>query len=319
MKIFRSLDEGEAFANPVLTIGNYDGLHVGHRHIISKVLAKAREISGTPMLMTFDPHPLTVLRPDASLHLITPLEEKERRLAEAGIEVLWVLPFDGVFRSIEAESFIREVLCRRLGVKALIIGYDFKFGRGGLGNVELLQKFAGECGYFFEIVPPVTLEGEKVGSNRIRKMIMEGNVERAARFLGRPYMMEGAVVKGRGRGAGIGFPTVNLATGFDLIPARGVYVTEVAIGQEGAEGMAAPRAVPAVTNVGYNPTFGDGGMTIETHILDFIGDLYGQRLSVYFLKKLRDEIKFSCVDALSEQIAFDVRAARAFFAAAGRQ
>jgi riboflavin kinase / FMN adenylyltransferase len=231
-----------------------------------------------------------------------------------------VLPFDEAFRSLEADAFVRDVLVERLRIKVLIIGYDFKFGRGGLGDVEVLRRYSADSGFSFEVVEPVTMDGEKVGSNRIRKMIMEGNVERAARFLGRPYMMEGTVVKGKGRGAGIGFPTVNLATDFDLIPAGGVYVTEVEVrGQGPGDGTEGVQRYNAVTNVGYNPTFGDGGMSIETHLLDFSGDLYGQRLSVYFLKKLRDEIKFSCVDALSEQIAFDVRAARAFFAAAGHR
>jgi riboflavin kinase / FMN adenylyltransferase len=320
MKIFRSLNEGEALANPVLTIGNYDGIHVGHRHIISKVLSKAREISGTPMLMTFHPHPLTMLRPDAEVHLITPLEQKERLLAEAGIEVLWVLPFDDTFRSIDAEEFVGDILVGKLQIKALIIGYDFKFGRGGLGNVELLSRLSGDYGFAFEVVSSVTIDGEKVGSNRIRRMIAEGNVEKAARFLGRPYMIEGTVARGKGRGAVIGFPTVNLATDFDLIPARGVYMTEVEIKDQGAGGTAhsGERRFPAVTNVGYNPTFGGERLSIETHLLDFTGDLYGHGLAVHFLKKVRDEIKFSCVDALSEQIAFDVRMAREFFAAAGR-
>ncbi len=304
MQVFESLDIAEQFANPILTIGNYDGLHVGHKKIIDRVREKALAINGTAVLMTFDPHPLRVIRPDKVVGMITPVYLKKKLIEEAGIDVLFVLPFNDEFRLITPEEFVRRILVETLAIKGLIVGYDFKFGRQGKGTIDDLRTLSGRYGYSFEVQSPITLDGEKVGSNRIRKMIAEGEVEKAGRHLGRPYMIEGLVVPGEARGRSIGFPTVNLQTEFELVPKRGVYITSVRI--DGVER-------PAVTNIGYNPTFDGTRRTIETHILDFSGDLYGKGAALYFLQRVRDEVKFRSVDELKTRIGADVRMARDYF------
>lgn len=304
MRIFESLDFSERFVNPVLTIGNYDGLHLGHKRIMERIQEKARDLNGTSMLMTFHPHPLTILRPDKFIGLITPLHVKKRLIEEAGIDVLIIIPFTDDFRHITPEAFVNNLLVKKLGIKGLIVGYDFKFGKEGKGNVEFLAVHSTEYDFFFEIQGAITFDGEKVGSNRIRKMIQEGDVGKAAFHLDRPYMIEGTVVKGEGRGRTIGFPTINLKTEFPLIPKRGVYITDVDVGG---------KRYPAVTNIGYNPTFDGQSLTIETYILDFSGDLYDQEIALYFLERIRDEAKFGSVDELRERIWKDIEIARNYF------
>jgi riboflavin kinase/FMN adenylyltransferase len=278
------------------------------------------------------------VKPDRRIHTITPLPLKRRLIEEAGVDVLWILPFTEEFRSTPPEAFIEEVFVGALQIRGLVIGHDFRFGRGGKGDVTLLRASADRYGYDFEVVEAVTVDGARISSHRIRIMIETGEVERAALFLGRQYVLEGTVTKGAGRGTPLGFPTINLATDFELIPARGVYVTEVVVKPHGADCMGesggqgrrtkggeqgawseersvpgAGARLPAVTNIGYNPTFADGRFSIETHILDWKGDLYGREVAVYFRRRLRDEVRFSCVDALAEQIDFDVRRAREYF------
>jgi riboflavin kinase/FMN adenylyltransferase len=304
MKVFESLDIEEKFVNPVLTIGNYDGLHLGHRKIIERVKERARAIGGTSMLMTFDPHPLKILKPNKTVGMITPIHVKKKLLEETGIDVVFIVPFTDVFRSTSPETFVGDILVGKLGIKGLIVGYDFKFGKEGKGNVDKLLALSLPYGYFFEVQGVVTLAGEKVGSNRIRKMIREGEVEKVMKHLGRPYMIEGRVVKGYGRGTGIGFPTVNLKTEFDLIPKKGVYITEV---EQGAQRL------PSVTNIGFNPTFNGQNLSIETYILDFSGDLYDEEIVLYFRGRVRDEVKFSDVETLKARIRMDVEAAREYF------
>lgn len=304
MQVFESLEIAVKFANPILTIGNYDGLHLGHRRIIERIKLKAREQKGTSMLMTFHPHPLTILKPEKFVGLITPLHVKRRLIEEAGVDVLFIVPFTDEFHLINPELFVDSLLMEKLGIKGLIVGYDFKFGKGGKGNVEYLASKSTEYGFFFEIQAAITLDGEKVGSNRIRKMIQDGDVRKAAAHLGRPYMIEGTVIKGDGRGRTIGFPTINLKSDFPLIPKRGVYISMVEI-----DG----KKFSAVTNIGYNPTFDGQGLTIETYILDFSQDLYGREIALYFLNRIRDEVKFSSVDELKGGIWKDVETAREYF------
>ncbi|MEI6153205.1 MAG: bifunctional riboflavin kinase/FAD synthetase [Deltaproteobacteria bacterium] len=304
MKIYEFLDHIERFPNPVLTIGNYDGIHIGHKKIIERVKEKALAINGTPMLMTFYPHPVSVVKPDKILCLITPLNVRKRLIEESGIDVLLVLPFNEEFRLLTPQEFVENILVNKLGIKGLIVGYDFKFGRGGKGDTELLKQLSGTYGFFFEVVEAITLDGEKIGSNRIRKLIMEGDVKKAERFLGRPHMLEGKIVHGDGRGAGIGFPTINLKTDYELIPKDGVYISEVEING---------KMLPSVTNIGYNPTFDVKKLSVETHILDYSGDLYGADLTLYFHERIRGEIKFDGADALKNQIAMDIKDAKEYF------
>ena len=304
MRIFESLDISERFVNPVLTIGNYDGVHVGHRMIIDQVKHEAQLIGGTSMLMTFNPHPLAVVKPDALIGLISPIGLKKKLIEEAGIDVLIIVPFTEEFRRIEPEDYVKDILVGKLGIKGLIVGYDFRFGRQGKGDVGLLKKLAADYGFFFHVVEAITRDGEKIGSNRIRKMVKSGETEKAMASLGRPYLMEGQVVKGFGRGREIGFPTINIETAFELIPKEGVYSTEI----ETKSGR-----FHSVTNVGYNPTFDGKDLSIETYILDFSGDLYGQEVTLRFHKRIRDEMKFGTVDELKARIAKDVEITGAYF------
>ena len=202
------------------------------------------------------------------------------------------------------EQFVKEVLVDRLGVKGIIVGYDFKFGKGGAGNVELLEKLSKEYDFYFEVIEAITMDGEKIGSNMIRKLIMNGDVERAAKLLGRVHMIEGIVVRGENRGKPMGFPTINLETIFELVPKNGVYMTEVEVDD---------IRMPSVTNIGFNPTFGGKKFLVETHILDFKGDLYDREVIIHFHKRVRDEMKFSGIDELKARIAADVAAARLYF------
>ena len=305
MQVFESFDIREKFENPVLTIGNYDGIHLGHRRIIDRVKERARELSGTSMLMTFRPHPLHVLRPDRELAAITPLAEKKRLVADAGIDVLFIAPFTAKFARIEPEAFITSILVDRLAIKGLVIGYDFRFGHRGKGDIPSLQEAGRRWGFFVEVVDAVTLEGEKVGSNRIRGLISAGDVAKAAKLLGRHFAIEGTVIRARGRGKTIGYPTINLKTDYALIPKNGVYVTKAEV-----DG----RGWGAVTNIGYNPTFEEGQVrSIETFILDFEGDLYDKKVRLHFLERIRDEMKFRSVEELAARIAEDVERGRACF------
>jgi riboflavin kinase/FMN adenylyltransferase len=288
----------------VLTIGNYDGVHVGHRMIIEKVKREAGLLEGTSMLMTFNPHPLAVVKPEALIGLISPIGLKKRLIEETGIDVLIVVPFTKEFRLIEPEDYVKDILVGGLGIKGLIVGYDFRFGRQGKGDVDLLKRLSARYGFFFQVVDAITLDGEKIGSNRIRKMIKSGETERAMASLGRPFLMEGRVIKGFGRGRELGFPTINIETPFELIPKGGVYSTEI--------GTKSGR-FHSVTNIGYNPTFDGKEQSIETFILNFSGDLYGQEVTLRFYKRIRDEMKFNSVDELKQRIALDVEATSDYF------
>jgi riboflavin kinase / FMN adenylyltransferase len=305
MQVFETLDVSIKCPNPVLTIGNYDGVHVGHRTIIEITKAKAREISGTPMLMTFHPHPMHVLRPDRELALITPLEEKKKLIEEAGIEVLIVVPFTQEFSQVTPEAYVRDLLIGKLDIKGLVVGYDFKFGKGGRCDIEGMKKYAQAFGFFVDVVSPVTIGGEKVGSDKIRKLLQAGEVDKANLLLGRPYMISGKVVRGAGRGRAFGFPTINLETDFELSLPNGVYISEVEI--DGKRWQSA-------TNIGYNPTFGGHERTIESFVFDYDGELYGKHVRLFFHIKLRDEVRFENVNELRQQIERDVSAAREYFA-----
>jgi riboflavin kinase / FMN adenylyltransferase len=305
MHVFESLDLPHKLDNLVVTIGNYDGIHVGHRAIIERVKQRASEFGGTSGLITFHPHPVHVLRPEQELASITPLEEKKKLVAETGIEALFIIPFTAKFSQIPPETFVSLVLVEKLNVRGVVIGYDFRFGRGGSGDVTLLTKMGTEYGFFVEELRAVTMGGEKIGSNRIRKLVSEGRVVEAEKVLGRPFSIGGSVVRAKGRGRTIGYPTINLKTDHMLIPKNGVYITEVDIDGE---------CYGAVTNVGFNPTFETGQKrTIETFIIDFQGDLYDRDVRIIFKDRIRDEVRFSDIEELKAAIAQDVETARRYF------
>lgn len=304
MKIFYSIDKIEKFPAPVLTIGNYDGVHIGHKKIIKKVVDMALKVNGTSMLMTFEPHPLSILKPEKLIGRITPFHIKSRIIEENGIEVLIVMEFNETLRQMGPEEFFSKILIEGLGIKGLIVGYDFKFGKGGIGNINTLKNLCEVNGVFFESVEAITLDGDKVGSNRIRKMLIEGNVHRASQLLGNWYFIEGRVIKGEGRGNKLGFPTINLETTYEIIPKEGVYITEVEFEN---------RRYPSVTNIGFNPTFDGKRLSIETHIIDFAGNIYGKDVTLYFHERVREELKFNSIEDLKNQIQRDVNSARLYF------
>jgi riboflavin kinase/FMN adenylyltransferase len=244
------------------------------------------------------------VKPEAVIGLISPAGLKKRLIEESGMEVLIIVPFTEEFRLIEPEDYVKDILVGRLGIRGLIVGYDFRFGKQGKGDVTLLKRLSEEWGFFFEIVEPVTLGGEKIGSNRIRHMISEGETEKTIGFLGRPYKLEGRVIRGYGRGRELGFPTINIETDFELVPATGVYMTEIETGGE---------RFRSVTNIGYNPTFDGKTLSIETYILDFSGDLYGREVTLSFYRGIRDEMKFATVEALTERISTDVEITARYF------
>ncbi len=305
MKLFTRIDDPELRQYRfVSTIGNFDGLHRGHRVILDRVLARARATGDTSLLITFDPHPLKVLAPERAPRMISTRRQQIALLDAAGIESVLVLPFTLDLAEVTAESFVKDHLARRLQVREVYVGGSFNFGRGRTGDADLLIKLCVDLGIRAEKVQEVRYLGSPVSSSRIRRAILAGEVELARELLGRPYGIEGTVVHGAGRGTDLGFPTANLMPQNELVPQDGVYVTEAQVGE---------RSRPSVTNVGSRPTFGEGRLTVETHLLDDHRDLYDQLLEIRFLARLRKEVKFESPRALVEQVRRDVERARAFF------
>lgn len=292
----------------VVTIGNFDALHRGHQALIHRVVERARAAGTEAGLITFEPHPVQVLRPDGGLRRLTTRHQKLELLAALGLDTVFLISFDRRFGDIEASAFADEFLGRRLAVREVHVGEQFRFGRGRAGDLPLLREIGERRGYRAFGVEEVLADGEPISSTRIRQAVMEGDVELATRLLGRPYALEGTVIEGDGRGHQLGWPTANLALASELPPAPGVYVAE-AIGAD-------DDGRPAAVNVGVRPTV-DPHRTdpvVEAHLLDFQGDLYGRRLELRLLRRLRGEEKFADLDALKAQIGRDVEAVREYFA-----
>jgi riboflavin kinase/FMN adenylyltransferase len=290
-----------AYPKPVLALGNFDGVHLGHQAIFRRVVTRASEIGGTSMVFTFEPHPLRVLAPEKAPLLLTTHEQKMRLIAALGIVVGLRVPFTEQFALQEPIAFIREVLCQHIGVHDLVVGYDFRFGHRRAGTAAFLQEQAAALGYQVTVIPPIMLGDKVVSSSNIRQLLQHGQVEEAARLLGRYYAIEGVVVEGFHRGAGLGFPTANVRAVNELVPQTGVYAVRVEW---------AGQSYAGVANVGYNPTFGNQVLSVEAHLFDFAMDLYGATVRVEFLQKIRDERKFASVDELVAQITCDAQQAR---------
>jgi riboflavin kinase/FMN adenylyltransferase len=291
--------------HPVLALGNFDGLHRGHLKIVERVRRGAAEHGGTPMAMTFDPHPPRVVRPDKAPPLLMTKEQRLEALGRAGIRAVAVVRFTRELSHWEPETFVRTVLVDWLRVSEVWVGANFLFGHERSGNFSLLRTLGLRYGFRAEKIDPVRYKEFVVSSTRIRRLVAEGRMDEAAGLLGHAYTLDGVVVEGRRRGREIGFPTANLRTANELIPPHGVYATTLTV-----DGIV--RA--AITNIGVNPTFGDGAeATIETHVLRFDGDLYGRRVQLGFVQRLRDERRFEDVDALRAQIEADRRRAERLF------
>ena len=292
--------------SPVLALGNFDGLHRGHLKIIERVKRGAAEHGGTPMTMTFDPHPPRVVRPDKAPPLLMTMAQKLEGLQRAGITCVAVVRFTHEMSQWEPETFVRAVLVDWLRVSEVWVGANFLFGHERSGNFSLLRTLGQRYGFRADKIDPIRYKEFVVSSTRIRRLVAEGRMDEAAALLGHQYAIEGTVIEGRRRGHTIGFPTANLRTENELVPPHGVYATTVTI--DNIVGA-------SLTNVGVRPTFGDSTeTTIETHLLGYSGDLYGQRVRLGFVQRLRDERRFDDIDALRAQIEADVRRAGRLFA-----
>ena len=291
--------------NPVLALGNFDGLHRGHAKIIDRVRRRAGERGGTPAAMTFDPHPPRVVRPDKAPALLMTTEQRIEALGRAGMQGVAVIRFTHEMSQWDPETFVRAVLVEWLHVVEVWVGANFLFGHERAGTFSVLRSLGARYGFRAEKIDPVRYKDFVVSSTRVRRLVSEGRVDEAGALLGHHYFIDGAVVHGKHRGRELGFPTANLETANELLPPPGVYATTASI-----NGV----AFPSVTNVGMRPTFGDvDRIHVETHLLEGGRDLYDVRLRLSFVQRLRDERQFSDVDALRAQIDADCRAARRLF------
>jgi riboflavin kinase/FMN adenylyltransferase len=303
---------GAPLRRGVVTVGNFDGLHVGHREILRIVTERARARGGEAAVYTFEPHPRKVLRADVPPKLLTTLEQKLELIASEGVDVTVVEPFDREFARQSAVEFVRDVLYARLRPEEVYVGYDFRFGHDREGSMRTLTEMGPHLGFAVTIVPEVTVGGRDVNSTRIRELLAEGHVEDAGSLLGRPYAVRGRVVEGDRRGRTLGFPTVNLAPENEVLPAVGVYAGRLRRLDAGA----GEAALPAVVNVGRRPTVKpDDPVLAEAHVIDWSGDLYGQRVELAFLHHLREERRFPDLEALRLQIGRDRDLARERLAA----
>jgi riboflavin kinase / FMN adenylyltransferase len=287
----------------IVTVGTFDGVHRGHWEVLQEICRRARATGGRSILVTFHPHPLRVVRPEHAPPLLTTLGEKREVLAESGLEYVIFLPFTRTLQRYPARRFVEEILLGRIGMKELVIGYDHGFGRDREGGVETLREIGREIGFAVDVVEAYHLEGEPVSSSRIRRLLGEGDAAGAARLLGRPYWLEGVVVRGERKGRELGFPTANVEVGDPekMLPMEGVYA---------AYGWVAGRRIPGLLHLGPRPTFPGFAPTVELHLLDWSGDLYGRHLRIEVVDRIRDIRPFSSVDALIEAIRGDERDGR---------
>ncbi len=305
MKIFHGTDNANILRPTVTTLGVFDGLHIGHQRIMSKVVERAKKLGVVPTAITFDPHPRAVLHPESAPPLLQTLDQRLANFEVLGIEQAIIIPFDKDFAAIEAEQFLNDTVRERLQAKEVYLGKGFAFGKGRTGNIDLLRQMSDENGFFADEVEEVTLRGGRVSSSAIRKLLGEGRVNLARRMLGRPYGVEGVIEHGAMRGRTLGFPTANLKPHNRVIPKFGVYATAALVDGTWRR---------SITNIGIRPTFeNDSQPSIETFIFDFNGDLYGDSIRVRFLHRIRDERKFAGIEELKTQIEKDTARAANYF------
>ena len=304
MKIYSDLTEIERpFYRPALTIGNFDGVHLGHQALFRKVVEIASKRNGDKVALTFHPHPMKVLRPENPPKLISTLDQKIELIMAAGIEHLICLPFSKEFANTTAKDFVQKILYNTIGVEDLVVGYDYACGKGREGNIEFLKRMGEKLGFKVHVIPPVTVDGMIVSSSVIRELVKKGEMRQVKKMLGRYYQIRGVVQKGKKRGGPVvGFPTANLSINEeDLCPKPGVYAVQVVHGD---------KLYSGVINIGINPTFGDGRLGAEVHIFNFDKDIYGHEIKVNLVERIRDEKKFSGPKELSEQIKKDIEKAK---------
>lgn len=307
MRIIRDISEMKApLPQGVVTIGNFDGVHMGHREIFRRVVSRARELQCAATVVTFVPHPLKVLTPERAPRLLNTHAEKVRLIEASCIDVLVEIPFDEVIAAMDPEEFVREILVNQLGTRLLVIGYDYAFGRERQGDVNFLRAAGRRYGFDVEMLDPIMSGSDVFSSTLVRRRLAAGDVAGVVELLGRHFNLEGRVIHGASRGAGLGFPTANLLTEKEVLPRPGVYAVKARLGD---------RCLDGVMNIGFNPTFGTERISLEVHLLDFDEDIYDQVLRVYFVERLRDELVFGSADELVQQIRKDVRTAREILAA----
>ena len=307
MNIFRHLEEiPPDYSGTVVSVGNFDGVHRAHMHVLTEITARARERRAKSVAVTFDPHPMRILRPDSGLKLLTPMPEKIRLLEKTEIDAVLLLPFTRDLSLMSPRDFANYVLCGALKAVEVHEGYNFHFGHKASGNIKLLTELGRELGFEVTVYPEMCLRGESVSSTRIRELVQQGQVERARSLLGRVFSIASSPGRGRGYGAKYTVPTINLSRYEELVPKDGVYITRTRVGEE---------CFDSVTNIGNRPTFGEESFAIETHLLDFHPlELTAQtEVELFFFSRLRDEIKFESVEALRNQIARDIRKTRKYF------
>ena len=311
MKIIDRLENiTQPFKNAVITIGNFDGVHIGHQALFHEVIEKADAIDGTSIAMTFDPHPIRVLQKNNNPPLITLQEQKTELIERSGMQVLICIPFTKQFASLSAEDFIKNLLIDKIGMKAIIVGGDYTFGKNRKGNLAVLKSLAPQLGYEVIVanwVKAARNVSDRISSTRIRELVMAGKVEPARKMLGRHYQIRGRVVKGRDRGGKLlGIPTANINLQDELCPKTGIYAVTVEYDN---------RLYKGVANIGYSPTFDDNEFTVEVHMLDFTEDIYDEKIRVNFIERIRDEKKFADISELKEQINQDIKTAGKILAA----
>jgi riboflavin kinase/FMN adenylyltransferase len=302
MDIIRGLQNRLDYPNPVVTIGNFDGVHLGHQKIFRSVVERAKKIKGTPIAITFSPHPVRVLAPEKGLKIITGFEDKAKLISGAGIKVLIGINFDREFARMEPDDFIKNILVDMIGTKWVIVGHNYAFGKAKKGRADLLRRRGRRYGFGVSVVRYAKVYGDIVSSSRVRSLILRGRVCETSRMLGRLYHIEGTVIKGAGRGASLmNIPTANIAATNELIPKEGVYAVRVSFDDNVHNGVA---------NIGSNPTFDGNKMSYEVHIFDFNRNILGEKLRIHFIDRIRDEKKFLGFKELEEQIKKDIEKAR---------
>jgi len=307
MRIIRGIkNTTEKFPNPVLTLGNFDGVHLGHQAIFKKVVERARESGGTAIAFTFEPHPLKVLAPERSPMLLNTFHGKMKLFEAAGIQVVICADFTLEFAQQNPGDFARRVLVEKIGVKEVYVGYDYAFGKGREGSIDSLKAIGAELGFIVGAVDAVQVGGAVVSSSLVRDLVSSGRLEEVYPYLGRHYAIEGNVVHGESRGHTLGFPTANIHSSNELLPAYGVYAVRVLVGGHHLDGVA---------SIGVRPTFGSGPVSLEVFLFGYDGNLYGKHLEVAFIKRLRGEQKFPDADALVCQMQKDVEQAKEVLAA----
>ena len=307
MRIFHKLAEVPPdFGPTIVTVGNFDGVHHAHSHVLQEIVARARQQNAKAVAISFEPHPMRILRPDAALRLLTPTPEKLRLLEATGLDAVLLLPFTRDLSLMTPHQFAHEVLKKHLHVREVHEGYNFRFGHKAAGDLETLSRFGKEMGFEVHPYPEMKLRGESVSSSHIRKLLAAGNVSRARHLLGRAFSVLSTPGRGRGYGSKYTVPTINLSRYEELVPGDGVYITRTRVADE---------CFDSVTNVGNRPTFGADSFAVETHLLNFhpIELSPETEVEIYFLNRLRSEIKFPSVEALREQIGRDVKKAKKYF------